>query len=260
MAFHQNKFITYFTSPLLEAYGIKHGFFTRHGGCSPYPWQGMNLATSVGDSRENVIDNRLRIFSCLGINPKEVFDVWQIHSRTIIVTERSRSLKEPHQKADGIITAKKNISLLMLFADCVPILFYDSGNKVIGIAHAGWQGTIKKIVVEMLEKLRMNFNSNPEKIICAIGPSICKDHYEIGAEVSEQVRKNLDFHEKVLTKKKGKIFLDLSLANEILLHQNGVNNVQSINICTAEHQEDWFSHRAEKGQAGRFGAVISMQN
>ncbi|OJX41465.1 MAG: hypothetical protein BGO78_01690 [Chloroflexi bacterium 44-23] len=239
---------------------LVHGVFSRHGGVSPQPYFSLNLGGTVGDSRENVVENRKRIFDFLGRTVESVFDVWQIHGNRVVKAENPRQLDEKHQQADAIITNKKNVTLLMRFADCVPILLYDPVIKAIGLVHAGWQGTVKRVVQKSVEMMMSEFGSAPENIIAGIGPSIGKDHYIVGKQVTMQVNKNLpEFESEVLIENRGNIFLDLWLTNRLLLEQSGVRQIEMAGICTACHIEDWFSYRAEGKQSGRFGVLIGLK-
>jgi len=258
MPIHNTDGISFITSQALDAADIKHGFFMRHGGCSPHPWKSLNMATSVGDSRENVIENRKRIADSLKIESSIFFDLWQVHSDSVIIAERPRTLTEAHIQADAIVTDKSSVALLMLFADCVPMLFFDPELKVIGAAHAGWKGTISGIVSKIIQKMTDQFHCSPEKIIGVIGPSICREHYQIGEDVAEKVNTSFKPDDQVLIHQNGKIFMDLPKANKLLLKKCGLKNIEETNICTHCHNEDWFSHRAEDGKTGRFAAVITL--
>jgi YfiH family protein len=132
----------------LDNAGIKHGVFMRHGGCSPQPWSSLNLATSVGDSAEDVIENRDRISDALGLERNSFYDVWQVHSTKVVYAGQPRKIGRDHIKADAIITDQKNVALLMLFADCVPILLYDPERSIAACAHAGWKGTFNQIALK----------------------------------------------------------------------------------------------------------------
>jgi len=232
----------------------------RHGGCSPDPWSSLNLATSVGDSKENVLENRKRIFTSLDLSPNAVFDVWQIHSSEVIIPSKKRTIGEPHQKADAIVTNKRDFSLLMLFADCAPILFYDTRKSVIGIAHAGWRGTVSKIVLNVVEQMKLHFGSKVTDINSIIGPCISVEKYQIGEDVSNIIGKAFKNNPGVITKRNNKIFMNLGLANKFLLESAGIQKIENLEICTSSNKEDWFSHRQEKGKTGRFGAVISLSD
>ena len=260
MAIVKTGHISRFTFESLKPYGIVHGIFMRHGGCSPAPWQSLNMATSVGDTAENVIKNRKRIALSLNISEDSFYDVWQVHSKKVVVAEKPRRIGENHIQADGIITEKQNIAILMLFADCVPILFYDPHKKVIGGAHAGWQGTFKKVAAETILSMQKEFDCNPEDIIAMIGPSIGVDHYEVGENVIAAARSALKQSDEIIERVDGRYHVNLQLANQLILQDVGVKQIEQANICTMCHTQDWFSHRGEKSKTGRFAAVITLQS
>jgi YfiH family protein len=163
--------------------------------------------------------------------------------------------------ADGILTNKNYITLMMRFADCVPILLWDPVKKVAGIAHAGWQGTSKKISQVIVEEMFKCYGSEPGDILAALGPSICQDCYEVGVEVEESFYSNFGkTAEKFFTKKNGHLFLDLWDANQQTLMMAGVKHIEISNQCTACHIEDWYSHRAENGRTGRFGVLMKIED
>jgi len=257
MTIHRKNGISYFTFSILEQLGITHGIFMRHGGVSGEPWSSLNMATSVGDSRENVIENRRRITACLDRCSDSIYDVWQVHSNRVDYTSSPRPLTAPHKKADAIVTDKLNITLLMLFADCVPILFYDKKNNVAAIAHAGWQGTVKRVVVKTINVMVEKHNCSKDDLIACIGPSICADHYPVGNDVVDAASKELEDIGQTLINKNGNIHFDLQNTNKHLIEKEGVHTIQMADICTAENTIDWFSHRAESGKTGRFAAVMS---
>ena len=243
---------------MLDDYNLIHGVFMRYGGVSPAPWASLNMATSVGDSKESVIENRRRITNCLSIKKDSIYDVWQVHSNRVILATGPRKPDQQHKKADAIITNNPGVTIMMLFADCVPIMMYDPKNNVAAITHAGWQGTVNRIVGETVISMRVKYACQPEDIIACIGPSICVDHYEIGEKVAKEVKRSFGNTQKILTKKEGKIYMDLQYANRIILQNNGVKRIQNSNICTACNTSDWYSHRAENGQTGRFAAIITV--
>ncbi len=259
MPFHSYNGIEAFTFESFERAQVRHGIFTRRGGVSPEPWSSLNLGGTVGDPRENVIENRRRIFEYLGKPVESLFDVWQVHSTDIICTSTARPLDQPHQKADAILTTSAEITLFMRFADCVPILFYDPVKRVVGMAHAGWKGTVEKIVAKTVEQMQNIYGSRPEDILAGIGPSIGPHHYQIGEEVVEQVRQAFGSKtSQLLSTVNGSNHLDLWAANAIQLEEAGVKSIEVSSICTACDLERWFSHRGEHGKTGRFGALITL--
>jgi len=240
---------------------IVHGIFTRNGGISPSPWDSLNLGGTVGDARENVIENRRRIYQAMNRPVESIFDVWQVHSADVICTDEPRPLNAPHEKADAILTDNPEITLFMRFADCVPILLHDPIKNVIGVVHAGWMGTVKKIVSRTIEKMQSRYGSNSEDILAGIGPSIGPDHYQIGQDVIDQVRVAFGTaSDRLLRQINGKINFDLWQANREALSESGVRHVETAGFCTACDLNRWYSHRAENGKTGRFGAFIALSS
>lgn len=260
MAFQEKNGLRYFTLSSFEEQGIPHGFFARLGGISPAPWISLNVATSVGDSREDVIENRNRILSTFGKRYDDVFDTWQVHSDIVHRSEKPRPIEEPHVKGDAVMTSNPAVALMMVFADCVPVLFYDTKKHVIAIAHAGWQGTVKHIVCRTIEKMQQEYGSEAGDIITGIGPSIGVDHYEIGESTAKIVKESFPGEEeRVLKYIGGKPHFDMWQANALLLERYSVKSIEIAGICTACDLENWYSHRAENGNTGRFAAVLTLE-
>jgi YfiH family protein len=238
---------------------IPHGFFTRNGGVSKSPWKSLNLSTTCGDTKDCVIANRKIIFDAIEKPVETMYDVWQVHGNEIIITNKPRGLENPPLQADGIFTNLPGITLFMRFADCVPLLFFDPTTNTIGVVHAGWKGTVNRIVVDAVEIISNQLKVDPGNLIIGIGPSICKTHYTIGEDVVTQVRSTFgDYSEKILYHENGQYRLDLQEANAHLLRNSGVEKIEKSEICTACDTENWYSHRAESGITGRFGAYIFL--
>jgi YfiH family protein len=214
----------------------------------------------VGDDLGRVRENRRLSFQALGCAPESIFDVWQVHSADVVCARAPRPQDESYRQADIILTDQPSVTLFMRFADCVPILIHDPRQGVVGLAHAGWMGTLRGVANATVEALKKNYGSNPADLVAAIGPSIGPDHYEIGADVILQVMQTYgDESERFLKSHHGKIHFNLWEANRLALERAGVSQIEISEICTACHTDDWFSHRAEKGRTGRFGALISLQ-
>jgi len=237
-----------------------HGIFTRHGGVSPETFSSLNVSGMAGDSRENVIENRSRILNVFNRPLNTIYDVWQIHSGNVVYTNSPRGLDNKHTQADAIFTNSKNVSLFMQFADCVPILIYDPEHNVIGIIHAGWQGTVKRIVQNSIQFLIDQFSSDPQKLFAGIGPSIGPDHYEVGPDVIFEVEEKLnEIQTDVIKTVSGHAYFDLWQTNRLLLSQIGVKNIEIAEICTACNLDDWYSYRLEGKKSGRFGVVFGLK-
>ena len=201
----------YFYFSSLQGDGLKHAVFTRHGGISQAPWDSLNLGGSVGDDPNHVLENKQRAMKMLELDSNSVFDVWQVHGTTVLTADVPRKNSFPQIQADAIITDKPGISLLMRFADCVPILLYDPKHLAVGIVHAGWKGTVKGVARNAVRSMQESFRSKPEEILAGIGPSIGPDHYEIGTNVIEEVKKSFGHQADVLLRSMdARIYFNLS--------------------------------------------------
>lgn len=261
MGFYVSGELRYFTFDLFDRYGLIQGFFTRQGGVSPQPWASLNLGGTVGDTREHVIENRRRIFAVMNRPVESIFDSWQVHGSDVICADAPRPLDGLHAKADSILTNHAEITLFMRFADCVPIFLFDPAHQVIGIVHAGWRGTVVRAAAVAVAQMGQCYGTLPADVLAGIGPSICVDHYEIGRDpqVVAMVRDAFARRtQTVLRTLDGSIHFDLWQANQIILEECGVKQVELAGLCTACQNADWYSHRAEHGQTGRFGALLAL--
>ncbi len=241
--------------------GVYHAIFTRHGGVSPQPWESLNFGASVGDEALRVAKNRGMALASIGLISESVYDVYQIHSTNVVVTSGPLDKNDPHIKADAILTNKPNVTLMMRFADCVPILLFDPIKRAIGIVHAGWVGTVDKIIVKAVLEMGRNYGTNPDDLIAAIGPAIGPDHYTVGEDVLHRIRSS--FHlidDQIVSERNGKSYFDLWKANKISLNNVGVHKIEMAEICTFCNIEDWYSHRGENGKTGRFGVVFGLSD
>ena len=259
MPFHSKDLTRYYTFPSLDGQKIGHGVFTRHGGVSPQPWASLNQGGTVGDERVHVVENRRRLFSAMGLPVDSIYDAWQVHGTHVICAEAPRALDAPHEKADVILTNRQGISLFMRFADCVPVVLFDPVKRVIGLVHAGWKGTVMRAAGVAIERMAEQYGSHPEDVLACVGPSICVEHYEIGEDVQAAARAAFgDKADGLLIANGGGVHFDLWGANQLALKEAGVRQIEVAGICTACHREDWYSHRAEQGKTGRFGAIIAL--
>ncbi len=255
----QKNGLEYYQFESFDAQIVTHGIFTRKGGVSPVPWNSLNQGGTVGDERSHVVENRQKVFDALQRPVKSIFDVWQVHGTEVACTHSPRPLDAEHMKADAIVTDNPDVTLFMRFADCVPILIYDPEKRIVGIIHAGWMGTVKKIISHTLRTLQDKYHCDPGRLVAGIGPSIGVDHYQVGNEVIRAVEESFgSYAEELIVKKDKKTYFDLWKANEFLLRECGVNSVEIANLCTACNTQDWYSHRAEAGKSGRFGAALFL--
>ncbi|MBE0409964.1 MAG: peptidoglycan editing factor PgeF [Anaerolineales bacterium] len=259
MPFHDVGSICYYSFDNLDENKVLNATFTRRGGISPPPWASLNMGGLRGDDPERVYANRVTAFNSVGRQPESVFDVWQVHGNSVICTKAPRAYGKPHQKADAIFTDHPEITLFMRFADCVPILLFDPRKKVIGLVHAGWQGTVNKLVSEALDAISAQYGCAHGDIMAAIGPSICPDHYSVGEEVVNKVKSEFGKDaETLINEREGRYHFNLWEANRLLLESKGIKDIFVSNICTACNLNDWYSHRGEAGHTGRFGVIMAL--
>lgn len=258
MPFRTEDGIRYFQFGLFDQ-TISHAFFTRVGGISPEPWASLNMGGAIGDEKDRVRENRRRGLVALGRTPASVYDVWQVHGINVAIAETPRPPETAQIQADIILTNRPGITLMMRFADCVPVLLHDPARGVVGMAHAGWVGTVLGTVRFAVAAMKESFGTNPADIKAAIGPSIGPDHYEVGRDVIARVQDAFgSASSELISLQNGHTYFNLWEANRKLLQESGVSQVELAGLCTACHVSDWYSHRAEKGRTGRFGAFIAL--
>ncbi len=239
---------------------LNHGVFTRKGGISPAPWSGLNLGGNVGDHHTAVRHNQDLIYQTLKLDANRICSVWQVHSADVLVVDGPVEGRRWIALADGMVTNCPNTALFMRFADCTPLLFFDPVQKAIGIAHAGWRGTVAGVGANTVKTMMQAFGCNPNDIQAGIGPSIGPQSYQVGEEVVQAVKDYYGTTEGLVSRNSddGTAYLDLWAANQLDLERAGVQQIEIAAIDTATHTDEFFSHRAEKGKTGRFGAVLSL--
>jgi YfiH family protein len=259
MPFLQINSLRFFQFEIFDPSKLTHAIVTRNGGVSPVPWKSLNVGASVGDDLVRVNKNVDKIFKALGRDPSSRYDTWQIHSSKVQIVQNPRGEAPPIQ-ADIIATNRPSVTLLLRFADCVPIMLHDPVVGAIALVHAGRQGLARRAPIAAVKALMENYGSRPEDILAGIGPSICAECYPIGKEVIQ------DFEDQMGEDEAGQFFrlingryhLDLWLCSRVQLESVGVTRIENSKICTAMNLSDWYSHRAEKGKTGRFAALIGL--
>ncbi|MCM1102819.1 MAG: peptidoglycan editing factor PgeF [Clostridium sp.] len=269
----------YLTFPNLEKLDfLAHLFTTRMGGVSSGALQSLNLSYARGDEPANVNENFLRVAKVMGVSVEDMVFTDQTHTANVrVVTEddRGKGAVRPRdfQQIDGLITNTPGIVLCAFFADCVPILLADPAHRAIGLVHSGWRGTAASISQAALGRMRDVYGTRPEDCFAAVGPSICRDCYEVSAEVAEVFLEmfripaavsKAEAEEKnaiLYRKPDGKYQLDLWRANERLLLDAGVSkeHIFITDVCTCCNHKLLFSHRASNGQRGNLGAFMMIK-
>lgn len=246
---------------------------TRLGGVSNKPFDTLNLGFSTGDDRDDVLANRARVAKALGASPERIVTAGQVHGTNVAVVRESDA-GSLIRETDALVTDVPGLPLLILTADCVAVLLCDTRRRAVGIAHAGWRGTLANIVGATVETMHDAFGTKPSDLIAAVGPSIGPCCYEVGAEVvdaffaehaaiADEILQPLDFASAGSFEagvNEDHRILDLWRANALMLIDAGVpeGNIDIAEACTAHNTAQFFSHRAEGGRTGRSGAVIML--
>ena len=229
--------------------GLVAGVSTRHGGLSEAPYTSLNLGVHTDDDSA-VIEQNLSLFcSDLGVSSADLARSYQVHGDKIWVTGRAG-----YQSGfDAMVAVQPGVFAGVGIADCTPILLADPVTRVCAAIHAGWKGTVAKIVEKTARRLIENRGSNPADILAYIGPCISLAHFEVGDEVAAQ------FDEAFKIRKGAKWHVDLKAANAAQLQALGIQQIEIDPACTVANNADFFSHRTEKGVTGRMLALIGFQ-
>jgi hypothetical protein len=245
--------------------GLTHFVTTRAGGLSLPPYNTLNLGLHTADKPEDVHANRTLLAAETGIAADKFLYASQVHSGDVKIID-SAAIKNGiltlNPRTDATITALSGICLMMMVADCVPVLLFDPFKKVSAVVHAGWRGTVQQITSNTIRWMVEYFGSNPEDILAGIGPSIGPCCYEVGEDVKEFANQCFGTTEGYLIQKNhnSKPHFDLWYANHKQLTDNGVKseNIETAELCTRCHSDIFFSSRASGGITGRFAAGICM--
>jgi polyphenol oxidase len=283
----KNKVQPLHSDKLAKLPWLVHAFSTRHGGVSRvYGGDALNLGFTKHDSRAAVERNRELLLKKLGIangrKPWPLVTLRQIHSDLIHCVER---LPEQIPVGDGLISDVPELLLAVQTADCLPVIVVDQKRRAVGVFHAGWRGTAKRIVEKGIGEMRRHFGSEPRNLVAAIGPGVQSCCYEVGEEVRNrfetqfayaadlfrEVKQSDPVREKypllfLTARAPGhseppvKLFLDLVEANRRQLMDAGLTakNIETSALCTACRSDLLFSFRAERGVTGRLMGVVGI--
>lgn len=268
-----------------------HGFSTRKGGASSaYGPEGvggeLNLGFTAADDRETVVLNRRLFAEAVTDSPTTgILTLRQFHSNLSVVVGAADPQRERPWKGDGLITAEPGILLAIQTADCIPVLVADRRRRVVAAFHAGWRGTVMRIVELGIGRMRLEFGSRPEDLIAAIGPGIGACCYAVGEEVLSEFEAQFTYARELFCEvfdsdpvrtKYPMLFLtqrapghspigpglhlDLLKANRRQLLDAGLKPraIKTVGACTSCRQDMFFSHRASRGHAGRMMSVIGI--
>jgi polyphenol oxidase len=261
---------------------LVHGFSTRAGGASEIDGETvLNLGAVEWDTRDNVDENKRRFQSALGGSDLTLVSLHQIHSDVVRCFD---SVPAKQSKGDALATSRRGLLLGVRTADCAPVLVVDPKKRVVAAIHAGWRGTLARIVAKTIGRMRMEFGSRRQDLLAAIGPTIGGCCYEVGTEVaaafSAKFANASDFFDELRTGDEpnplqwlnmmppghqpppNKVLLDLKKANRAQLLEAGVReeNTFVTELCTSCDVGRLFSYRKEGGSSGRLMAVIGIRS
>ncbi|MEO1137637.1 MAG: peptidoglycan editing factor PgeF [Pseudomonadota bacterium] len=233
----------YLVSPLLDAPGLSHGFFSRDGGVSPPPYASLNTGPGSGDAPVNVAENRHRCALALGVSADCLVTGFQTHSSDV------RAIASPWpdgpEKVDGLVAKAPGLALGVLAADCMPFLFADPEAGVIGAAHAGWRGALAGILDNTISTMT-GMGADPERIIAAVGPCLRQENFEVGLDLVKAFTAKHPESEQFFAPglNAQKHMLDLVGFGRWRLAQCGVTQLDDIGLCTLGAPDRFFSYRA----------------
>lgn len=262
--------VRYLTFPLLEESGlVSHGFATRLGGVSQGKFAQMNLSFTRGDNPDHVRENYRRMAKALEVDMERMVLAYQTHTtnvRRVTKEDGGKGIlrERDYRDVDGLITDAPGITLVTFFADCVPLYFLDPVHRAIGLSHSGWRGTVRRMGRATLEAMGEAFGTRPKDVLACVGPSICRDCFEVGREVAEEFQKEFSrkyWDELFYEKENGKFQLDLWRSNEIILQEAGVlpEHIQVTDICTRCNPQYLFSHRFAGEERGNLAAFLCLK-
>lgn len=264
--------------PLLECTGIvEHCFTTRLGGVSTDIFSTMNLSFTRGDEEAAVRENYRRLARALGAEVGQFVCSDQTHTvnvRRVTAADAGKGLtrERDYRDVDGLITDEPGLVLSTFYADCVPLYVVDPVHRAIGMSHSGWRGTAARMGAVTLSAMQEAYGTRPEDVVCAVGPSICRDCYEVSADVADIFAEEFPGHEQEILAESEKnsvgmahadkkYQLDLWKANEIIFREAGVRkeHLAVTDICTCCNPKLLFSHRASHGKRGNLGGFLYLK-
>lgn len=259
---------SYITFPLWEKEKqLVHCFTTRYGGVSKGDLSTLNLGVDRGDTKENVLLNYQIVCDFLGVERESIVLSKQVHEtniKKVTTKECGNGLLHPNQwdSVDGIYTDQKGITLVTHYADCVPLFFYHPNHPLIGMAHAGWRGTVQKIGLKMLDLWVQEEKVKLTDIQVVIGPSIGPCCFEVHKDVATVFFDTFgDAPFIMYNPEKDKYTINLWECNKYMLMEKGIleKNIYISGICTCCHSNIFFSHRKTQGQRGTLGAFMALK-
>ena len=249
-------------SPQLTYYNMGTGVTafstTRQGGCSTGNYAAFNINGYCGDDEVHIAANKVALCGLLGIDSNRLVMPHQVHDCVV------RRIDGPQQGViegvDAVMTDVPQLCIGVSTADCIPVLLYDSTHRAISAVHAGWRGTVLRIVQKAVEAMCDAYGTAPADLQAVIGPGISLDSFEVGDEVYNQFL-SAGFDMQPISRRDAKWHIDLPMCNRLQLMEAGIpsNNIQMTNICTYQQYDRYFSARRLGIQSGRIYTGILIK-
>ena len=260
--------IPYLQSTLLAESGLfDHGFSTRLGGCSTGPTASLNTAFHTEDSAENVLENRRRFFDEFNYDYRKTVSAIQVHGTDLAVFDSSNHGEGAFpgstcRECDALVTTEKSLPLAAYAADCMLIYIVSTAKPLVALAHAGWRGTLGEIGPRVIDFITNQYGVQPENMLVALSPAICRDCYQVGADIANKFTSagwnELPYME---TQADNTCKLDLKEINMAQLHRCGVkkDNLDYSSLCTSCNKELFYSYRRDLGSTGRMIGFAALK-
>ena len=249
-------------SPQLTYYNMGTGVTafstTRQGGCSTGNYAAFNINGYCGDDEVHIAANKVALCGLLGIDSNRLVMPHQVHDCVV------RRIDGPQQGViegvDAVMTDVPQLCIGVSTADCIPVLLYDSTHRAVSAVHAGWRGTVLRIVQKAVEAMRDTYGTVPADLQAVIGPGISLDSFEVGDEVYDQFL-SAGFDMQPISRRDAKWHIDLPMCNRLQLMEAGVpaDHIQMTNICTYQQYDRYFSARRLGIQSGRIYTGILIK-
>ena len=260
---------------------IRHCFTTREGGASKGIFAELNLSFTRGDEEAAVRENYRRVAKRMGTEVSHFVCSDQTHTTNVrVVTQEDAGAgvvrERGYTDVDGLITNEPGLVLSTFYADCVPLYFVDTEHHAIGLSHSGWRGTVGRMGAATIRAMQKHYGTDPKHLICAIGPSICQDCYEVSEDVADAFKEEFgaeisqddstscySWNGKsiLMNKGNGKYQLDLWGANRLVLLDVGIlpEHLAVTNVCTKCNPDLLYSHRVMGDKRGNLAAFLSLK-
>ncbi|MBQ9230001.1 MAG: peptidoglycan editing factor PgeF [Prevotella sp.] len=247
-------------NPQLTYYDLGEGVTafstTRHGGCSTGNYGEFNINNYCGDEVGHIVENRRALATLLGIDESHIVMPHQVHGTVVRCIDGTQ--QEVIEGVDAVMTDVPQLCIGVSTADCIPIIIYDKEHHVACAVHAGWRGTVQRIVRVAVEAMCKTYGSDPSQMKTVVGPGISLESFEVGEEVYQQFA-DAGFDMRLIARKYAKWHIDLPACNRLQLAEAGITDVYMSGICTYQQYHDYFSARRLGINSGRIFTGVMIR-